>query len=183
MIDLNLFQEGGQRIVDFVKKEIRGIRTNRANADLVSHILVDAYGVKTPLEQLATINVPEPRLIVIQPWDKNVIKDIEAALSRANLGTMPTVKEAAINVNLPSLNEETRKNLIKILHQKLESGRMNLRNLRDEIRSKIQKASREKTVTEDERYRLFDELDKKNAKFMDEVETIGDRKEKEINTI
>lgn len=183
MIDLNLFQEGGQKIVDFVKKEVQGIRTNRANADLVSHILVDAYGVKTPLEQLATINVPEPRLIVIQPWDKNVIKDIESALSRANLGTTPTVKESAINVNLPSLNEETRKNLIKILHQKLESGRMNLRNLRDEIRSKIQKASREKTITEDERYRLFDELDKKNAKFMDEVETIGDRKEKEVNTI
>jgi ribosome recycling factor len=149
----------------------------------VAHILVDAYGVKTPLEQLAAITVPEPRLIIIQPWDKNIIKEIEVALTQANLGTIPTVKETVIHINLPPLNEETRKNLVKILSQKLEKARNALRNLRDEFRSKINKAAKEKEITEDDKYRLFEDLDKKTAKFMEEIETIGQRKEKEITTI
>lgn len=183
MIDLNYFQQEGQKIIEFIKKEIQAIRTSRANVDLVAHILVEAYGVKTPLEQLATITIPEPRLIIIQPWDRNIIKEIEIALTQANLGTLPTIKEAVIHINLPSLNEETRNNLVKILHQKLENGRVALRNLRDEIRSKISKALKAKEITEDDKYRLFEDLDKKTSKFIAEIEEIGQRKEKEITTL
>ena len=183
MIDLKIFEQEGQKILDFLKKDVQAIRTNRASIDLVAHILVDAYGVKTPLEQLATITVPEPRLIIIQPWDRNIIKEIEIALTQANLGTLPTVKETAVHLNLPPLNEETRKNLVKILSQKLEKAKNALRNLRDEFRSKINKAAKEKEITEDDKYRLFEDLDKKTAKFMEEIETIGQRKEKEITTI
>lgn len=183
MIDLNHFQMEGQKILDFLKKDVQAIRTNRASFDLVANILVEVYGVKTPLAQIATITIPEPRLIIIQPWDRNIIKEIEAALSQANLGTLPTVKEAVIHINLPQLSEETRKNLVKILHQKLEKQRVALRNLRDEFRSKIQKAAKEKEITEDDKYRLFEELDTKNSEFMKEIETIGQQKEREITTI
>lgn len=183
MIDLKIFEQEGQKILDFFKKDIQAIRTNRASADLVAHILVEAYGVKTPLEQLATITIPEPRLIIIQPWDKNIIKEIETALTQANLGALPTIKETVIQINLPPLNEETRKNLVKILHQKIENQRNALRNLRDEFRSKIQKALKAKEITEDDKYRLFEELDKKNSDFMKEIETIGQKKEKEIITL
>lgn len=183
MIDLNDFQTEGQKVIDFFQKDAQSLRTNRASADLVSHILVNAYGVKTPLEQLATVTVPEPRLIIIQPWDRNIIKDVEAALTQANLGTMPTVKETFIHINLPPLNEETRKNLVKILHQKLENARVSLRNSRDGIRSKINKAAKEKEITEDDKYRLFEELDKKTSKFTEAIESISQKKEKEITTI
>ncbi|MGC9049001.1 MAG: ribosome recycling factor [Patescibacteria group bacterium] len=183
MIDLNNFEQEGQKVLDFIRKDIQAIRTNRASADLVAHILVNAYGTKTPLEQLATITVPEPRLIVIQPWDRNIVKEIEIALTQANLGTIPTIKETVIQINLPPLNEETRKNLVKILHQKLEQTRINLRNLRDEFRSKINKLAKEKEITEDDKYRLLEDLDKKTSKFMEEIETIGERKEREITTL
>lgn len=183
MLDLKSFQEAGQRALEFLKKDLQTIRTNRASTDLVAHILVDAYGVKTPLEQLANITIPEPRSIVIQPWDKNVIKEIETALTRANLGITPMVKEAVVHLNLPPLNEETRKDLVKILHQKQEKAKVNLRNIRDEERSKINKAAKDKTVSEDDKYDLLEELDKKTSGLMTEIEKIGEKKEKEIITI
>ena len=148
-IDLKNFQNEAQKVVELLKKDIQSLRTGRASSDLVSHILVEAYGVKTPLEQLATITVPEPRLIIIQPWDRNVIKEIETALTQVNLGTLPSVKESMIHINLPPLNEETRHGLVKILHQKLEHWRTELRCFRDEAKSKINKAAKEKEISED----------------------------------
>lgn len=183
MVDLSKFEQEGQKILDFLKKDLQSLRTNRASVDLVSHILVEAYGVKTPLEQLAGINIPEPRLIVIQPWDRNIIKEIESALTKADLGALPIVKEAIIHLNLPPLNEEARQRLVKILHEKLENARISLRTRRDEERSKIIKSEREKEITEDDRYHLLEDLDKKTSDFMKEIEILGQRKEKEITTI
>jgi ribosome recycling factor len=183
MIDLNLFKQEGEKIIDFFKKDIQGLRTNRANVQLVSHLLVDVYGIKTPLEQLATITIPEPRSIMIQPWDKNLIKEIEATLTQADLGALPVVKDGVIHLNLPPLNEETRKKMVKLLQQKAENSRIKLRNLRDEYRSKILQLAKEKEISEDQKYRLLEDLDKKNKELMDEIETIKERKEKEIMTI
>jgi len=176
-------QQEFDKVIDFLKKDIQGVRTNRASPDLVAHLLVDAYGVKTPLEQLAALSVPEPRTIVIQPWDKNIVKEIERALISIDLGVMPNVSGGIIRLNLPPLNEETRKRLVKILQTKLEEARKSLRVVRDTIRDKIVKAERSKEITEDDKYRLFENLDNLTGQKQDQIKSIEEKKEKEIMEI
>lgn len=174
-------KEEFDKVVIFLKKDIAAIRTGRASPELVAHILVKAYGTKTPLEQLAALSVPEPRTIVIQPWDKNIVKEIEIALSSADLGTALQVDDdGTIRLSLPALNEETRKKLAKVLHSKLENARKSLRSVRDKVRESIVKAERDKEITEDDKYRLFEDLDKRSGEKQDEIKLIGERKEKEI---
>lgn len=176
-------QEEFRKAIDFLKRDVQTIRTNRANPELVSHILIEVYGTKTPLEQLATLSVPEPRTIVIQPWDKNVIKEIEKSLTKADIGTMPVINEGVIRLILPPLNEERRNDLVKVLHLKLENARKSLRAIRDSIRDEIVKAERAKEISEDDKYRLFEKLDKATGDYQEEVKTVGERKEKEITSI
>ncbi|MCD6471050.1 ribosome recycling factor [bacterium] len=180
---LEKFKEEGKKVIEFFKNDIQTLRTNRATPDLVANVLVNAYGVKTPLKQLANITAPEPRLLVIQPWDTNIIKEIESALANFDLGATPTVKENVIHINLPPLNEETRKKLVKILSLKVENSRVSLRRVRDEVRSKIIESTRNGELTEDDKYRLLEELDKETDKFMKEIEEIQNKKEREITSI
>ncbi|MDD5172603.1 MAG: ribosome recycling factor [Patescibacteria group bacterium] len=176
-------QEEFTKTIDFLKKDIQSVRTNRANPELINHILIEVYGTKTPLEQLATLSVPEPRTIVIQPWDKNIIKEIEKSLSKSDVGAPPMVNEGVIRLTLPPLNEERRKDLVKILHLKLESARKSLRAIRDSIKEEIVKSERSKEISEDDKYRLFEKLDKMAGDYQEEVKLIGERKEKEIISI
>lgn len=176
-------QEDFDRAIEFFKKDIQGLRTNRANPELVAHILIEVYGTKTPLEQLATLNNPEPRTIVIQPWDKTILKQIEQALNKIDLGANPIINEGLIRLSFPPLNEERRKSLIKILREKMENAKKSLRIVRDKIRDEIVKAEREKEISEDEKYRLFNELDKIAVEFQEKVKTIGEKKEQEISVI
>ncbi len=171
------------KAIDFLKKDVQSLRTNRANPELITHLLIEVYGTKTPLEQLATLNVPEPRIIVVQPWDKNIVKEIEQALSKTDLGFSVNSVEGMIRLSLPPLNEERRKDLVKILHNKLENVRKSLRNIRDSVREEIIKSERSKEITEDEKYRFFENLDKLTNEYQEEIKLIGERKEKEINTI
>jgi len=171
------------KAIDFLKKDVQSLRTNRANPELISNLLVEVYGTKTPLEQLATLNVPEPRIIVVQPWDKNIVKEIEKALSKTDLGFSINLNEGMIRLSLPPLNEERRKDLVKILHNKLENVRKSLRNIRDSIREEIIKSERSKEITEDKKYRFFEDLDKLTNEYQEEIKLIGERKEKEISTI
>jgi len=180
---LEKFKEEGKKVIEFFKNDIQTLRTNRATPDLVANVLVNTYGVKTPLKQLANITAPEPRLLVIQPWDTNIIKEIESALANFDLGATPTVKENVIHINLPPLNEETRKKLVKILSLKVENSRVSLRRVRDEVRSKIIESTRNGELTEDDKYRLLEELDKETDKFMKEIEEIQNKKEREITSI
>ncbi len=183
MFDLEIYKPEFNKFIDFFKKEIQAIRTSRATPELVAHILVRAYGVKTPLEQLASINIPEPRLIIIQPWNKEIFKEIEKALTEANLGSFPSIKGESLYLQLPPLSEETRNNLVKILRSKAEQIRAEVRRLRDEIRSKIIKEERAKTITEDMKYRLLEQLDKMTGQYIEEVRKIVERKESEIMMI
>ncbi|MBL7142023.1 ribosome recycling factor [Patescibacteria group bacterium] len=173
-------QQEFDKVIDFLKRDIQSLRTDRVNPDLVAHVLVEVYGTKTPLEQLATLNVPELRTIIIQPWDKNILKEIEKALTTIDLGATPSLAEGVIRLTLPPLNEETRKSLVKILHTKLENARRSFRSIRDTIREEIVKAERSKEITEDDKYRLFENLDKLTNQKQDEVKLVGERKEKEI---
>jgi len=171
------------KAIDFFKKDLMNLRTGRATSNLVENILVEAYGVKTPLQQLASITVPEPRLIIIQPWDRNIIKEIEKSLLTADLGAAPSIKEGVIHLNLPPLNEESRQRLVKILNEKLENAKRAIRAIRDEVREKIIESEREKEITEDDKYRLLEELDKKSGQHQEEVKEIAKKKEGDIMTV
>jgi len=176
-------QEKFNKVIDFLKKDVQGLRTNRVSIELVAHIPVDVYGAKTRLDQLASLSVPEPRLILIQPWDKNIAKNIEQALATANLGAMPTINEGFVRLKIPSLNEDTRKALIKVLREKLENARKSLRSIRDEVREQIVKSERAKEISEDDKYHLFSQLDKLSRQKQEEIKLIGQKKQEEIIVI
>ncbi len=170
-------------IVDHYKKEVATLRTGRATPALVEHVLVEAYGVKTPLAQLAALSVPDPKTLIIQPWDKNILKDIERGITASNLGLSPVIDGDRVRLTLPPMTEETRKQLVKVLREKLETSRTNLRRLRDRVRDTITAKEKEKTMSEDERYRAQRELDEYTHEIQNQLIQIAESKEKEIMTV
>ena len=172
-----------EKIFQFLKNDLMTLRTNRATIEMVSPILVDAYGIKTPLKQLAQISVEEGRTFVIEPWDKNVLKNIEESLARADLGATPLSKGGVIRLTLPSLSEERRKALLRLLREKLENSRQKARTVRDRIKEQIVASFKEKEINEDEKYRLIEELNKKISELNKKIELLGEEKEKEIMNI
>lgn len=176
-------QNDFNRVIDFLKREISELRTNRASSALVENLIVEAYGVKTPLKQLAAISIPDLRMIQIEPWDKNILKEIEKSFLISDLGLTPIIKDGVIQIVLPALNEERRKELIKNLHQKAENARISLRNIRDKIRDEIVKKMKNREIGEDEKYRFFKELDEKTSQLNEEIKNLVEKKEKEIITV
>ncbi|MBI4268449.1 ribosome recycling factor [Candidatus Uhrbacteria bacterium] len=172
-----------EKHVDFLKEALRGLRTGRANASLVESLQVEAYGVMTALAHCATISVPDAKSILITPWDKALVKEIEKAITFANLGVNPINDGAGVRIVMPPMTEENRKSLLKILGQKIEHARIGIRGIRDGIREEIGKAVKAKELTEDDRYDLQKELDELTREFTSTVEKIGEDKEKEIMTI
>ncbi len=181
LIDQYKEELGG--VIDYLKKEISSIRTGRANPQILDNVQVDAYGTKTPLNQVASISVPEARTIVVEPWDKNIIKDAEKAIREANIGVNPVNEGNIVRLTVPQLTEESRKELIKMLNEKLEQARIKLRSLRDRIKEGIQKAEKNNEITEDDRFKLLKELDETISDYNKKIEAIGEEKEKEIMTV
>lgn len=176
-------KEDFTKAVDHLKGELASLRTGRANASLVENILVEAYGVKTPIRGLANITVPDAKTLVIEPWDKSVIKDMEKAIQMANTGINPVNEGTKIRLSMPQMTEENRKEMIKILGQKLELARISLRNVREAVKDEITKAEKDKEIGEDEKFRFQEELDNFVKEKNDEVKEIGEKKEKELMTI
>ena len=172
-----------EKAIEHLKTELAGLRTGRATPALVENLLVEAYGAKMPLNQAASISVPDPKTILVQPWDNALVQEIEKAIASSNLGLGISVKGVFIHLSVPSLTEEKRKNLVKILHEKLELARVSIRGLRDKIREGIIKKEKDKEITEDEKYRHFEELDKTTTEFNNQIKEMGERKEKEIMTV
>lgn len=167
----------------FLKKEISSLRIGRANPSMVENILVDSYGVKTPLSHIASIASPDARSITIQPWDKGVMKNIEKGIVEANIGLAGVNEGNIIRITLPQLTQEDRKNLVKILHQKLEHAKIKLRLIRDKVREEIQEAEKNNEITEDDKFSYLKEADEFTKKNNDSVDTIIKNKEKEIMEI
>ncbi len=172
-----------QKAIDHFKSEISILRTGRATPAMVEDIQVEVYDQKMEIKGLASINVPDPKTIVIDPWDKNVIKDIEKALNDSDIGVSPVVDGTVIRLNMPPMTEENRKDMVKILKQKAEQARISARGVREKVRDKIIKAEDAKEITEDERFRSQEELDKHVGEVNKEIDKITDEKEKEIMTI
>ncbi len=176
-------QEDFTKIINFLNNDLKSLRTNRVTSDYLKHLKVDIYGVNTPIEQIASFSFLEPRTIVIEPWDKNVLKEIERTIATANLGVSLSAKEDRIYAAFPPLSEETRKNLLKILKEELENMKHSLRAIRDKIRSQIIKEEKDKKISQDEKFRFLEELNKLTSEKETEIVAIGQRKEREITTI
>jgi ribosome recycling factor len=160
--------------------DLSGIRTGRANSALVDRLLVEYYGAPTPLMQLASISVPEARTITIKPFDAATIKDIEKAIRTSDLGLNPNSDGKMIHLNLPPLNEERRRDLVKHMSHRLEEARIAVRNIRRDLHNDIRDYEKEKMITEDELKRGEEDLQKLTDKFVEEIAKHGQHKEKEI---
>ncbi len=169
-----------EKAVRYLIEELKKIRADRATPSLVEDIVVDCFDQRLPLKQLAAISCPEQRQILIQPWDKSYMKDIVLALQKSEAGLSPTIEENSIRIVLPSLTEEYRKNLLKILSDKKEDARVSLKRAREDVWKKIQEKFQQGEVTEDEKYRSKDELQEIIDEYNKKVDETVEKREREI---
>src|SRR3989338_355874 len=172
-----------EKIVGYLKNETAGLRTGRATPALVEDLEVDYYGTKTPLKALASISSPEPRTLVIQPWDKNAIQPIEKAIISSPLGINPVADREVIRLTIPALTEERRKELTKLLGRHLEDARIKVRKEREDSLREIDHKEKAKEISEDEKIRQKNEVQKAVDEINKKIEDIGSAKEKEIMTV
>lgn len=169
-----------EKAVDDFRKEAATIRTGRANATLLDNVRVDYHGTPMPVNQLGTMTVPDPTMIVIAPWDPSAVALIDKAIRVSDLGLNPTNDGKVVRVPIPSLTEERRKDLVKQLHKVLENHRTAVRNIRRDIKEAVEKLEKDKKISEDEKKRTLDELEKVSHAETKKVEDLCAAKEKEI---
>lgn len=169
-----------QKSIQVLQEDLASIRTGRAHPGLVEKVQVEYYGVPTPLIQLASISVPEPRALLIKPFDRNTLKAIERAILASDLGLTPNNDGIAIRLNLPPLTEQRRRDLVKHVHHRLEEARVALRNIRRDAIKDIKEFENEKLISEDDRKRGEEDLQKIVDRLIGDIERIGQNKEKEI---
>ena len=168
---------------DYFRDEIVTLNVGRATPSLIENIMVDYYGTPTPLKQVATINIPDSRNILIQPWDKSQLKEIEKAINSAQLGFNPMNDGVAVRITIPQPTEERRKDLAKHLHDLLEKAKISLRNIREEAVKEIKRMEKDKEIGEDERFTKQDEIQKIVDEYNKKLEEETEKKEKEIMTV
>jgi ribosome recycling factor len=166
--------------LEFVMREFSEIRTGRASPHLVEGLHVDYYGTPTLLKQLAQITVPDPHLIVIQPWDLTVIAEVEKTIMKSNLGITPMNDGKVIRLSVPQLSHERREELVKLTHKISEEGRISLRTIRRDAKVHLEKLEKDKVIIEDDKFKGVDELQKLVDKYIAKVDELLKAKEKEI---
>jgi ribosome recycling factor len=169
-----------KRAIEALQHDLAAVRTGRASPALLERVNVEYYGAATPLNGVATITVPEPRLILIQPWDKKMLPVIEKALQKSDLGLTPSSDGNVVRLPIPALNEERRRDLVKQVHKRLEEARVAVRNCRRDAIDDLRKGERDKQVSEDEVKRAQDRLQKLTDTFIAQVDEVGKRKESEV---
>lgn len=178
-----VYQEAESRMkgaIQALEEDLNGIRTGRAHPALVERLQVEYYGMPTALQQLATISVPEPRSLLIRPFDATSLKTIERAILASDLGLNPNNDGKAIRLNLPPLTEQRRRDLVKLVHNRAEEARVAARNVRRDVMKELREYEQEKLISEDEQKRGEEELQKITDRYIEEVNAVAERKEKEI---
>ncbi|MFZ5808107.1 MAG: ribosome recycling factor [Chloroflexota bacterium] len=179
----DVYKEAESRMkgaVQSLEEDLSGIRTGRASPALIERLQVEYYGMSTPLVQLASINVPEPRSLLIRPFDSAALKAIERAILASDLGLTPNNDGKNIRLNLPPLTEERRRDLVKVVHNRVEEARVAVRNIRRDSIRDLRDFLQEKLISEDEQEKGETELQKLTDRYIEEINKIGERKEKEI---
>ncbi|PIS39526.1 MAG: ribosome recycling factor [Candidatus Nealsonbacteria bacterium CG08_land_8_20_14_0_20_38_20] len=168
------------KVINFLEKELAKFRTSRATPSLVEDVIVECFGQKFPLKQLALISIPEPRQLLIQPWDKSYLEGIVRALERTGTGANPIVDKDAVRINLPPLTQEYRQDLLRLISQKQEEAKKTVRRWREEAWAELQEKFKEGKIREDDKFRGKDELQKLVDEYNKKIEEFGERKKKEI---
>jgi len=166
--------------LDSLRRELSTIRTGRANPEIIEHVQVEYYGQSMPLQQLASISVPEARQLVVQPYDRGSVGAIEKALRQSELGFNPTNDGNIVRIIIPQLTEERRRDLVKVVHKRVEEAKVAVRNVRRDVNDQLKKMRKDKSMSEDEEKRALDQLQKVTDKMVREAETIGQTKEQEM---
>jgi ribosome recycling factor len=169
-----------EKAVDDFRKELGTLRTGRANASILDNIRVDYHGTPMPVNQLGTVAVPEPTLLVISPWDPSVVALIDKAIRTSDLGLNPTNDGKVVRIPMPAPTEERRKDIVKQLHKVLENHRTAVRNIRRDIKEAIDKLEKDKKISQDEQKRALDELEKLSHSETKKIEDLSGAKEREI---
>lgn len=172
-----------EKSVEFFRSDISALRTGRPTPALVENIMIDAYGQKMSLQQLATVTVSPPNLIIIQPWDREVIESITKAISNSQLGLSPAVEQNFIRIALPQMTQEKREQLVKLLNEKTEHARISVRNEREDALKHLQKLEKDKAISEDDWFRSKEEVQKIVDEFNKRIKDVAEVKEKEIRTL
>lgn len=173
-------RERMQKVLDNQENEYKRLRTGRASVSLIDGIRVNYYGTATPLNQLATLTVPEPRTIMIQPWDQSVISEVEKAIQKSELGLNPMNDGKIIRIHIPPLTEERRRELVKVIRKMAEEYKVAIRNIRRDANEMIKDLKKEKEISEDEQFKGQEEVQKITDDFIKRVDEIYTIKEKEI---
>jgi ribosome recycling factor len=169
-----------EKAVEDFRKDLAGVRTGRANTALLDGVRVDYHGAPMPINQLGTMSVPDPSMIMISPWDPTAVPLIDKAIRVSDLGLNPTSDGKVLRVPIPALTEERRKDLVKMIHKVLENHRTAVRNIRRDIKEHVEKLEKEKKISEDEKKRALDELEKLTHAETKKVEDLSAAKEKEV---
>ncbi|ADD02464.1 ribosome recycling factor [Thermoanaerobacter mathranii subsp. mathranii str. A3] len=180
---LKASEEKMQKSLSVLKSELAAIRAGRANPALLDRIMVDYYGTPTPLNRLATITAPEARVLVVQPWDVSKISDIEKAIQKSDLGINPVSDGKVLRLVFPELTEERRKELVKLVYKKAEEAKVAVRQIRRDANDTVKKMEKNGEISEDERKKREEEIQKLTDKYIKEIDKIAETKEKEIMEI
>jgi ribosome recycling factor len=181
--DLNELKRRMQGAIGTLKQELSGLRTGRASPSLLEPVQVDAYGTHMPLNQLATISVPEPRLLSVQVWDKSMVKAVEKAIVDSNLGLSPATEGQVLRLRIPELNEERRKELVKVAHKYAEAAKVAVRHVRRDGLDTVKKLEKNHEISEDDQERLANDVQKATDGMISEIDQLLAAKEKEILTV
>jgi ribosome recycling factor len=181
--DMNELKRRMQGAIASLKHELSGLRTGRASSALLEHVQVEAYGSQMPLNQLATISVPEPRLLSVQVWDRSMIHPVEKAISAANLGLTPSTEGQVVKLRVPEMNEERRREIVKLAHKYSEAARVAVRHVRRDGLDLLKRLEKEHKISEDEHNRQAGDVQKATDATIAEVDKLLAGKEKEIMTV
>lgn len=168
------------KAVEALERDLGSVRTGRASAKLVDNVKIDYYGTPTPLGQVASISVPEARMLVIQPWDKSIVPAIEKAILKSDLGLNPSTQGNMIRLQIPELTEERRKDLVKVVRKKVEDGRISIRNIRRGALEKLREMQKDKEISEDDEKRAEKQVQEITDRFIGKADEVGKNKELEV---
>jgi ribosome recycling factor len=178
--ELKEVEERMKKALETIRHEVASVRTNRATTALLDGIRVEYYGTPTPLQQVASVGVPEPRMLVIQPWERSTLPEIVKAIQKSDLGLTPVDDGAVIRLTLPTLTEERRKDLVKVLGRLIEDGRVRIRKIRHEANDHLKKQERDHSISEDDAKKSRNEVQKLHDRYIAHLDELFQKKQAEI---
>jgi ribosome recycling factor len=180
MLSVNEARTHMEKAVEAMRREFTSVRTGKATPALLDTVRVDAYGSKMPINQVGTVSAPEPRMLIVQPWDKGLLKAIETGITNADLGLNPSNDGNIIRVPIPQLTEERRKDMVKLLHKLAEEGRVAIRHARQEANKELKKKQGDHEISEDDAHRQMEQVQKLTDEYIGKIDNLLKSKEQEV---